>query len=53
MLKCYLLAGPTITEKLVLKPNTQKAKEARRQRVQDTMRFLDQWGKQWNQERAT
>lgn len=49
MLKRYLLADPTITEKLILKSNSRETETSHDMKVEETRRYIDQWEKGWKE----
>jgi hypothetical protein len=49
MLERYLLADPTLMEKLVLKSSSQKAKMGQTMKAKDTRKYLDRWEKEWRE----
>ena len=49
MLERYLLADPTLMEKLVLKSSSWKGKTGQAMKVKDTRTYLDRWGKKWRE----
>ena len=49
MLERYLLAEPTITEKLALKSLPRKAETGQTTEVKDTRKYLDRWEKEWRE----
>jgi hypothetical protein len=48
MLERYLLADPTLMEKLVLKSSS-KAKTSQDMKGKDTRKYLDRWEKEWRE----
>jgi len=46
MLERFLLADPTITEKLAL---SRKAETGQTTEVKDTRKYLDRWEKEWRE----
>ena len=49
MLEGYLLADPTLVEKLVLKSSSRKAKTGQAVKVKDARKYLDRWEKEWRE----
>lgn len=49
MLERYLLADPTLMEKLVLKSSSREAKTGQDVKAKDTRKYLDGWEKEWRE----
>jgi hypothetical protein len=47
MLERYLVADPTLTEKLVLQSSSWKAKSGQAMKAEDTKKYLGRWEKEW------
>jgi hypothetical protein len=49
MLERYLVADPTLMEKLVLQSSSRKAKTSQATKAEDTKKYLDRWEKEWRE----
>jgi hypothetical protein len=49
MIERYLLADPTLMEKLALKSSSRKAETGQTMKVKDTKKYLDRWEKEWRE----
>jgi hypothetical protein len=49
MLERYLLANPTLTEKLMLKSPSRKAETGQAMKVKETRKHLERWEKEWRE----